>query len=107
MNNWIIAGNLEDIPRTGARIIKTPETKIAVFRTAQDELFALKDRCPHKDGPLSQGIVCGNRVTCPLHNFVIDLSEGKAVAPDEGAVPRYPVKLAGDKVLLCLQEITE
>lgn len=100
--NWVMIGTLEDIPRLGARCIENGETKIAVFRTADDRVFALEDKCPHKNGPLSQGIVHDGCVTCPLHNWVISLETGAAQGADEGAAASYPVKLDGDKVLLCL-----
>jgi nitrite reductase [NAD(P)H] small subunit len=100
MNDWIEVGYVKDIPRLGARVLLVAGKKIAVFRTAGDKIFALDDRCPHKKGPLSQGIVHGNRVTCPLHNLVLDLSQGEAVAPDEGCVATYPVKVDDGKILL-------
>ena len=79
-------GKLSDIPRQGARCVVTPRGRIAVFRTAEDHVFALEDRCPHKGGPLSQGIVHGGAVTCPLHNMVIALETGHAMGADEGQV---------------------
>jgi nitrite reductase (NADH) small subunit len=66
---------------------------VAVFRTANDKLFALADRCPHRGGPLSQGIVFGDRVACPLHNTCVDLDTGCAVAPDKGQVRSYAVRI--------------
>ena len=75
---------LEDIPRLGSRVVKSAGGDIAVFRTADDEVFALLDRCPHKGGPLSQGIVFGESVACPLHNWTIGLADGCAKAPDVG-----------------------
>ena len=93
MTDWIEVCDLEDIPQLGARVVRIDNDDIAVFRTSQDEVFALRDRCPHKEGPLSQGIVHGNRVTCPLHNLVMDLTNGKAVAPDEGCAAVYRVKV--------------
>ena len=81
---WIDIGTLEDIPVRGARVVKTAKGCIAVFRTADDEVFALNDRCPHKGGPLSQGIVHGHSVTCPLHNWVIALDSGEAQGTDKG-----------------------
>lgn len=95
-------GKLEDIPRLGARVIETEFGDIAVFRTANDEVFALRDKCPHKGGPLSQGIVHGRRVTCPLHNWVIEMVDGNAVAPDVGCAVKYPVKIDADTVMLSL-----
>lgn len=96
---WIEIGRLEDIPRAGARVVKTPAGCIAVFRTEDDRVYALNDRCPHKGGPLSQGIVHGTSVTCPLHNWVFDLASGVAQGADEGQVATYPVTVR-DGVLL-------
>lgn len=101
-SDWIEVGKLEEIPRLGARVVRTAEGDIAVFRTADDDVFALRDKCPHKGGPLSQGIVHGNRVACPLHDWKIALDTGEAVAPDEGCAARFPVKLEADMILLSL-----
>jgi nitrite reductase [NAD(P)H] small subunit len=100
MKDWIEVGVVEDIPRLGARVVQVAGKKIAVFRTTEDEIFALNDQCPHKNGPLSQGIVHGKRVTCPLHNLILDLSLGEAVAPDEGCVVTYPVKVDDGRIFL-------
>jgi nitrite reductase (NADH) small subunit len=102
MSGWIEIGGLDDIPRLGARVVRRDGTNIAVFRTADDEVFALEDRCPHRGGPLSQGLVHGCRVTCPLHNLVLDLKTGTAVAPDEGATRTIPVKLEEGRIFLGL-----
>ena len=100
--NWIELGSLEDIPRQGARVVKRPEGDIAVFRTVEDEVFALRDKCPHKGGPLSQGIVHDRRVACPLHDWKIHLDTGLAVAPDEGCAARFPVRVENGRVMLSL-----
>ncbi len=97
---WVRACRVEDIPRLGARVLKSARGDIAVFRNAEDEVFALADKCPHKAGPLSQGIVHGRKVACPLHNWNIQLEDGCAVAPDKGCVRRYPVKVEAGEVLL-------
>jgi nitrite reductase (NADH) small subunit len=97
---WTPVCALEEIPRLGARVVKSPCGDIAVFRTAEDEVFALADRCPHKAGPLSQGIVHGRHVTCPLHNWNIGLADGKAAAPDEGCSAKFSVKIEQGKVFL-------
>jgi nitrite reductase (NADH) small subunit len=91
--NWISIGSITDIPRRGARCIDTPDGKVAVFRTGDDRVFAIDDHCPHKGGPLSQGIVHGASVTCPLHNWVISLESGKAQGADEGCVRTIAVKV--------------
>ena len=92
---------LEDIPRLGARRYQREDGEtIAIFRTAEDRVFALLDRCPHKGGPLSQGIVFGESVACPLHNWCIDLGSGAADEPDEGCVPRFDVRVVDGDVEL-------
>lgn len=95
-------GALSDIPRLGARCVKTAMGDIAIFRTADDRLFALRDECPHKQGPLSQGIVHGTSVTCPLHAWVISLETGAVEGPDEGCTKRFAVKLEHGRVLLAV-----
>ena len=92
---------LEDIPKLGARRYRSEDGRaIAIFRTATDNVFALHDQCPHKGGPLSQGIVFGESVACPLHNWCIDLSSGNAAAPDEGCVDRFEVRVVDGHVEL-------
>jgi len=103
MIDWIEVGSIEDIPKLGARVINTQVGNIAVFRNAKDEIFALKDQCPHKGGPLSQGIIHGRSVTCPLHNWVLGLEDGQAQGPDEGCATTYPVKLHDDVIFISLK----
>jgi len=100
MTNWIEVVKLEDIPQLGSRVIETDTVKIAVFRTSSDEVFAIKDECPHKQGPLSQGIVHGTSVTCPLHNWKIDLASGEALGPDEGCTNTYSTKVENGMVFI-------
>ena len=103
MTDWTRICALADIPPLGARVVESPrEGRIAVFRNAVDQVFAVRDKCPHKAGPLSQGIVHGNTVTCPLHSWKIQLENGEVVAPDVGCVKPYPVKVEGGDVLLQL-----
>ena len=99
---WLEVGRVEEIPRMGARVVERSDGNIAVFRTAADEFFALQDRCPHRGGPLSQGIVHGRRVACPLHDWKIHLDSGLAVAPDEGCAASYPVRVEDGRVYLSL-----
>ncbi len=102
MDNWYKVATLEDIPSPGSRVVKTQQGDIALFRTADGEVFALRDKCPHKGGPLSQGIVFGKKVACPLHGWNIGLEDGQAVAPDAGCARSYPVKVEGEVVFLAL-----
>jgi len=103
--NWVAIGDVADIPREGARVVKTDGGCIAVFRTAEDEIYALDDRCPHKGGPLSQGIVHGRSVTCPLHNWVFDLATGLATGADEGSVPMTAARVEDGKILLAADDL--
>ncbi|MBI3431114.1 MAG: nitrite reductase small subunit NirD [Hydrogenophilales bacterium] len=105
MNKWLDVCAMADIPKLGARVLRHGDFDIAVFRNADDEVFALEDRCPHKGGPLSQGIVHGKRVTCPLHNWNVELDSGCAVAPDEGCAREFPIKVEGGRVWLDLAAI--
>jgi nitrite reductase (NADH) small subunit len=92
---------LEEIPKLGARRYRRGDGSIiAIFRSAADRVFALRDACPHKGGPLSQGIVFGESVACPLHNWCIDLASGVAAAPDEGRVERFDVAVVDGVVHL-------
>jgi nitrite reductase (NADH) small subunit len=100
--NWLDICALEDINVLGSRVVESPNGDIAVFRTAGDQVFALSDRCPHKGGPLSQGLIYGNRVACPLHNWQIELDSGEAQAPDVGCTHRYPARIEGGRVQLAL-----
>ncbi|NDR56141.1 nitrite reductase small subunit NirD [Aliiruegeria sabulilitoris] len=100
MTTWIDIGALDDIPNRGARVVKTALGCVAIFRTGEDQVFALQDRCPHKGGPLSEGIVHGASVTCPLHNWVFSLETGLAQGPDEGSVPTYPTRIEQGRILL-------
>jgi len=106
VNDWIAVCQLKDIPTLGARRVQREQgPEVALFRTEEDEVFALVDRCPHKGGPLSQGIVFGRQVACPLHNWVISLESGLARAPDEGCAARFAVKVDGGIVMLDAQEL--
>ena len=103
---WVVICNVNDIPLQGARrVARAHGTEVAIFRTAGDKVFALLDRCPHKGGPLSQGIVLADGVTCPLHNWTIGLEDGCARAPDSGCTPRFAVKVQAGVVSLDAQEL--
>ena len=105
MTKWLDVCDLEEIPKLGARVVNHGDLAIAVFRNADNEVFALEDRCPHKGGPLSQGIVFGTSVACPLHNWTIGLCDGQASAPDKGCTPQFAVKVDGDAVYLNTAEL--
>ena len=100
MSDWIEITQLDEIPVLGSRVVKTANMDIAIFRTSDDRIFAVKDACPHKQGPLSQGIVHGTSVTCPLHNWKIDLASGEALGADEGCTNVYDTKVENNMVYL-------
>ena len=106
MIEWKPVCRVDDIPVLGSRRVSRDNgLDVAVFRNDQGEVFALLDRCPHKGGPLSQGIVFGNRVACPLHNWTIGLTDGQAQAPDEGCTPRFEVRVEDGVVSLRADEL--
>ncbi|WP_310619837.1 nitrite reductase small subunit NirD [Flexibacterium corallicola] len=100
--HWIEVGVRDDIPLRGSRVVYLNGEKIALFKTMEGNIYALEDSCPHKGGPLSEGMVHDGCVTCPLHNWVISLENGEAQGADEGTVKRYPVRLEGDILFLGL-----
>ena len=106
MNDWKAICRVDDIPVLGSRrVARAKGVAVAVFRNDQDQVFALLDRCPHRGGPLSQGIVFGTSVACPLHNRVIGLDDGCAKAPDEGCTPRFAIKVEAGTVYLDAGEL--
>ncbi len=106
MTTWTAICRLDDILPLGARRVARPQgVAVAVFRSADGRVFALLDRCPHKGGPLSQGIVLGDSVACPLHNWTIGLADGCARSPDEGCTPAFACKLEGGQVFLDADEL--
>ncbi|MBP5989194.1 MAG: nitrite reductase small subunit NirD [Piscinibacter sp.] len=106
MSEWKEICRVDDIPVLGARrVARAKGPEVALFRNAEGEVFALLDRCPHKGGPLSQGIVFGRSVACPLHNWTIGLCDGVAAAPDHGCTPRFAVKVENGTVSLDVAEL--
>jgi nitrite reductase (NADH) small subunit len=98
--DWIDIGAIDDVPLRGSRVVATPSGGIAIFKTATGCIFALWDKCPHRGGPLSQGIVHGDSVTCPLHNWVIGLETGEVKGPDQGCARRVETRLEAGRILL-------
>ena len=106
MSDWKSICRLQDIPTLGARRVQREHGQaVALFRAADDHVFALLDRCPHKGGPLSQGIVFGHSVACPLHNWSIGLDDGCAKAPDVGCTVKFKVRVDRGTVMLDAEEL--
>ena len=111
-NQWKIICKVGDIPILGARVVTRasapgapPLHNVAIFRNSEDQVFALLDKCPHKGGPLSQGIVFGERVACPLHGWNIELGSGCAITPDEGCTRKFSLKVEAGDVYLDVDEL--
>ena len=100
MTDWIDVGAVNEVPVLGSRLVQAPGDDIAVFKAADGTLFALRERCPHKGGPLSQGMVHGHSVTCPLHNWVISLETGQAQGADQGCAHKIPLRVERGRILL-------
>ena len=100
MTTWQAICAVDDIPLLGSRVVERASGNIAIFRTADGNVFALLDKCPHKGGPLSQGIVYGETVACPLHGWQIGLATGEAAAPDVGCAHKHAVKIEDGEVYL-------
>ncbi len=105
MTDWIDIGPLDAVPPRGARVVRTAAGCVAVFRTGDDRVYALDNACPHKGGPLAEGIVHGTSVTCPLHAWVFDLETGRAQGADAGAVATHPARVVDGRILLDLSQL--
>ncbi len=106
MTEWVSICQVQDIPVLGARrVARSQGGAVAVFRAADDQVFALLDSCPHKGGPLSQGIVFGHSVACPLHNWTIELADGCARAPDVGCTTPFAVRVSEGQVSLDAEQL--
>lgn len=100
--NWQQVCQMDEIPRQGSRTLETKQGVIAVFRTDKDRVYAIDNKCPHKGGPLADGIVFADTVACPLHNWCMSLKTGQAIAPDEGQVVTYPCKIEDGTIYIQL-----
>lgn len=97
--DWVDVCAVDEIPVQGARVLRRAgRGDVAIFRNVHGAVFALLDRCPHKGGPLSQGIVHGERVACPLHGWSIGLADGEAAAPDVGCTKAFAVRVEAGRV---------
>ncbi|HUO54345.1 MAG TPA: nitrite reductase small subunit NirD [Rhodoblastus sp.] len=99
---WYDIGALDEVAPLAARKVRIGDKQIAVFRTADDQVFAVENKCPHRGGPLADGIVHGHKVTCPLHNWVIDLKTGEATGADEGCAHAFAIEVVGGRIRLGL-----
>jgi len=100
--NWISICGLNELPSQGGRTVRVGDVEIALFRLSNDVVRAVENRCPHKQGPLAEGIISGDTIICPLHARRIDLSSGEVLPPDSGCVKTYSVKVENKTVFLQL-----
>ena len=103
MKHWVKVAPLEEIPVLGARVVRNNMVDIGVFRLEDDRIFAINNSCPHKGGPLSEGIVYGDKIACPLHSWKISLVDGKADEPDVGQTACFNTKVEDGFVYLELK----
>lgn len=103
LRGWLDVGPVEHVPLRGARRVEIDGLVIGVFRVQSGEVYALENKCPHKDGPLTEGIVHDTGVTCPLHNWVIDLQSGQARGADSGCVRTFPVEVRDGRICIKLR----
>ncbi len=99
---WQPICQVEDIPQLGGRTVRSGQIEIAVFRLSDGRIRAVDNRCPHKQGPLAEGIVSGDTIICPLHARKINLETGEVLKPDSGCVKTWPVKVEDGQVFLSL-----
>jgi len=100
MTDWIEVCALDEVPAGGARRLHAGGTVIALIRPDSERVYALEDRCPHKGGPLSEGLVAGDRVACPLHGQCVELATGAVIAPDEGRVRSFGLRVDAGRIWL-------
>lgn len=106
IGKWLDIGPINQIEAGSARTLPVAGgEEIAVFHTMNGEFYALVNKCPHKQGPLSQGIVHGAVVTCPLHNWNISLKSGEALGDDKGCVPTIPLKVDAGRIFLLREAV--
>lgn len=106
VGKWLDVGTVDQIePGTARTLPVEGREELAVFRTMRGEVFTIVNKCPHKQGPLSQGIVHGNVVACPLHNWNISLETGRALGNDDGCVPTIPTKVEGGRIFLLREAV--
>jgi nitrite reductase (NADH) small subunit len=99
---WYKVCGVDEIPVMGARTVRYNGLEAGLFRLSDGRVKAVENRCPHKGGPLSEGIVSGETVICPMHGLKINLVDGSVLPPDEGNVKTYEIKTEDEKVWIML-----
>lgn len=102
VSTLIKIGTIDEFQVNIGKLVEIEDHAIAVFRLADRKFNAVENRCPHKGGPLAEGIVSGDYVFCPLHDWKIDLKDGNVQAPDHGCVKKFDVTIEGEEVFITL-----
>lgn len=100
MKTWIAVININEIPSMGSRVLYYKDEEIAIFKTKNDSIHAISNLCPHKKGKLSEGLVHEEMVTCPLHNWDIDLNTGEAKGEDCDCTTTYETMIKEDLIYI-------
>ena len=110
--NWIRVTPVENVPPREGRAVLIGDREIALFNLgpstalgAGDQFLATDNQCPHKGGPLCDGIVTGSSVVCPLHGWKVSLNTGQVERPAHGkdhCVTTYPTRIEDGVVLIGL-----
>ena len=91
-------GPLADLPVGLGHAFQVGDTPIAVFRSREGKVFAVEASCPHKGGPLADGMIAGDQIVCPYHTFKYDSATGKCDQPNACALKTYAVTVADGAV---------
>lgn len=100
----VFVGEVADFPQKLGKTVTIGSKEIAVFKLENGEIKAIENRCPHKGGVLAEGILSGEYVFCPMHDWKIGVKDGKVQAPDVGCVQPYPVEVKGDQVYILISK---
>src|SRR5213080_4241002 len=98
----IKVATIDEIPEKLGKTVQIGSHGIAIFRLANGEIRAIENRCPHKGGVLAEGMVSGEHVFCPMHDWKISLKDGKVQAPDTGCVKTYETEIKDGNVIVIL-----
>ena len=98
----IRVGTVDDMTDRLGKTVRAGELEIAVYKLSNGRIRAIENRCPHKGGVLTEGIVSGDFVFCPMHDWKICLHDGKVQEPDSGCVKSFETIIEGDEIYLLI-----
>lgn len=101
--NWHDVGETDQLPKQAARAFLIDGIPIALVRTASDQYFAIENSCPHRSGPLSDGFVFGDNISCPLHGWNFSLVTGTAIFPDIGCIKTFPLEIKENRIRIAVE----